>query len=99
MQPRRIPKEYRRGAAALRYQAQVDVAPKVVAKGQGVVAEKIIALAQEHHIPVQSNPDLLSLLSTVDIMEEIPGEMYRAVAEILAYVYSINQQLKTKVSL
>lgn len=87
-------KKNRRGAVALRYQSNSDAAPRVTAKGQGEIAEKILALAREHHIPVVQNSDLLMMLSKVEIMDQIPEALYGAVAEILAYVYSLNEQLK-----
>lgn len=88
------PKKNRRGAVALRYQSNSDAAPRVTAKGQGEIAEKILALAREHHIPVVENADLLMVLSKVELMDEIPEALYGVVAEILAYVYSLNEQLK-----
>ena len=87
-------KKIRKGAVALRYQSNSDAAPRVTAKGQGEIAEKILALAREHQIPVIENADLLMVLSKVEIMDEIPEALYGVVAEILAYVYSLNEQLK-----
>ncbi len=88
------PKKIRTGAVALRYQSNSEAAPRVTAKGQGEIAAKILALALEHNIPVVHNADLLMVLSKVEIMDEIPEALYGAVAEILAYVYSLNEQLK-----
>jgi flagellar biosynthesis protein len=88
------PKKNRNGAVALRYQSNSDAAPRVTAKGQGEIAAKILALAREHNIPVVQNADLLMVLSKVELMDEIPEALYGAVAEILAYVYSLNEQLK-----
>jgi flagellar biosynthesis protein len=79
-------------AAALQYDRQKDVAPRVTAKGRGVVAEKIIELAKKYDIPIKSDPALVQLLSKVEIDEQIPLELYKAVAEILAFVYSMNEQ-------
>ncbi len=78
--------------AALQYDRQKDVAPRVTAKGKGVVAEKIIELAKKYDIPIKSDPALVQLLSKVEIDEQIPLELYKAVAEILAFVYSMNEQ-------
>ncbi|HLP16645.1 MAG TPA: EscU/YscU/HrcU family type III secretion system export apparatus switch protein [Bacteroidota bacterium] len=89
------PTQHRPGAVALRYRSHSDPAPRVTAKGRGAIAEKIIALAQEHNIPIVQNADLLMVLSKVELMDEIPEALYGVVAEILAYVYSINEQLKT----
>lgn len=73
-------------AAALSYK-RGDYAPKVVAKGKGVVAEAIIALARESGVYVHESPELVDLLLRVDIDRDIPPELYRAVAEILAWIY------------
>lgn len=77
-------------AVALRYDRQKDDAPKVVAKGQGIIAEKIIDVAHQYDIPVKDDPDLIEVLSSLEIDEEIPSEIYVAVAELLAFVYSAN---------
>jgi flagellar biosynthesis protein len=79
-------------AAALQYDRQKDVAPRVTAKGRGVVAEKIIELAKKNDIPIKSDPALVQLLSKVELDEQIPMELYKAVAEILAFVYSMNEK-------
>ncbi|MFQ5560986.1 MAG: EscU/YscU/HrcU family type III secretion system export apparatus switch protein [Nitrospinota bacterium] len=78
-------------AAALQYSAK-DVSPVLTAKGSGRVAEKILALAKEHDIPVQEDPDLLYLLSKLDLNDHIPPDLYQVVAEVLAYVYSVNKR-------
>lgn len=83
-------------AAAISYDGTVDVAPKVTAKGCGFVAEKIIELAQKNNIPVRNDPGLVQILCRLDIDEQIPEDLYKAVAEILAYVYSINSKLSQK---
>ena len=85
-------KKYPDKAVALRYDRDKDEAPKVVAKGQGNIAKKIIDLAMEHGIPVKDDPDLIEVLSTLDIDQEIPSEIYVAVAELLAFVYSANSE-------
>lgn len=79
-------------AAALRYRKGEDSAPKLVAKGHGEIAEKIIALAKEHGIPLREDKPLLEVLSSLDLYQEIPPELYKAVAEILAFIYSINKK-------
>ncbi|MGI6455409.1 MAG: EscU/YscU/HrcU family type III secretion system export apparatus switch protein [bacterium] len=86
-----LPDTPRRRAVALRYQHGVDQAPVVVAAGQGTIADKIVTIAQEHNVPLYQDPDLVELLSTVDLGRSIPTDLYKAVAEILAYVYTINQ--------
>ena len=79
-------------AVALRYAPHADRAPKVTAKGSGRVAEKIISLAKEHEIPIQEDPALVQVLSQLDFHEEIPPSVYGVVAEILAFIYSLNQK-------
>ncbi len=77
-------------AAALEYDAECDAAPRVVAKGRAAIAEKILALAREHNIPIRSDPGLVSMLSQLEIDQQIPVELYRAVAEILSFIYRAN---------
>jgi flagellar biosynthesis protein len=80
----------RRKAIAMRYRQDTDHAPKVVAKGQGSTADRIIALAQEHGIPLHEDRDLAQLLGTLEIDAEIPPGMYQALAEVLAHLYRLN---------
>ncbi len=77
-------------AVALVYDRDKQDAPRVAAKGQGRIAEKIIELAREHDIPIKDDPDLVEVLSSLEINQEIPSEIYVAVAELLAFVYSMN---------
>ena len=83
-------------AVALRYTPQADRAPKVTAKGSRQVAEKIIALAREHGVPIQEDPALVQVLSQLDFYEEIPPSVYGVVAEILAFIYSLNQEHRSR---
>ena len=78
-------------AAAIKYDSAGDSAPKVTASGRGIIAEKIIAIAQDNGIPIKNDPDLVQILSKLKVGAEIPVELYRAVAEILAFVYSLNE--------
>ncbi len=80
----------RRRAVALRYTPGKDRAPKVAAKGSGDVAERIVRTARELGIPVREDPDLMALLGGLDIEQEIPADLYLAVAELLAFVYALN---------
>ena len=73
-------------AVALRYDPEIDRAPVVVAKGKGEIAEEIIRIAKENRIPVVENEVLVEALIGLDLYEEIPPELYEAVAEILVYV-------------
>lgn len=83
-------------AVAIRYDEEEASAPKVVAGGQGIIAEKIIETAREAGVHIQQDPDLVELLSKVDIGEEIPVELYQTVAEVLAFVYKVNEKFKDK---
>jgi flagellar biosynthesis protein len=74
-------------AAAIAYDMEKDRAPRVTAKGQGVLAEKIIAVAREHGVPIKDDPALVEVLCRLDLDEYIPVELYKAVAEILAFIY------------
>lgn len=78
-------------AVALSYDQDRDLAPVVVAKGQGLIAERIKALAAEHRVPVEENQTLVKYLMALELYEEIPAELYQVVAEILAFVYRIDR--------
>jgi flagellar biosynthesis protein len=80
-------------AAALKYRPG-DSAPSLVAKGRGLVAEKIIALARRHGVPIREDRNMVEILSTIDLYDEIPPELYKAVAEILAYIYKMSGKLR-----
>ncbi len=88
-------KERPEKAAALKYRHGKDKAPKLAAKGRGKVAEKIIEIAKAHGIAVQEDKELVEFLSMLDLYQEIPPELYKAVAEILAFVYSLKMKTKT----
>ncbi len=79
-------------SAALKYRHGADPAPKLVAKGTGKVAEEIIKIAKAYGIPVKEDKDLIEFLSVLDLYQDIPPELYRAVAEILAFVYYLNTE-------
>lgn len=81
-------------AAAMRFRPGADQAPLVVAKGRGKLAEKIIAVAQAHQVPLVEDPGLVQVLEALDVDTEIPSELYHAVAEVLAFVYRMNQTRK-----
>ena len=83
-------------AAAIKYDSKSANAPKVTARGRGFIADKIIEIAEEFGIPIKNDPDLVQILSKLDIGTEIPVELYRAVAEILAFVYSLNENQRIK---
>ncbi len=82
----------RQRAVALRYDHAHESAPRVMAKGQGPVAERIVALAQEHGIPLHEDRDLVHLLGALDLDVEVPPALYHALAEVLAHLYRANQR-------
>jgi flagellar biosynthesis protein len=75
-------------AVALRYDGVG--APIVAAKGKGDVAAQIIAKAREHDIPLREEPELVKLLAKIPLGDEIPHELYIAVAEVIAFAYSLS---------
>jgi flagellar biosynthesis protein len=77
-------------AVALKYNKGKDSAPKVVAKGKGYIAEKIIEAARENNVPLYEDKNLSQVLEALDLDTEIPPELYRAVAEVLAFIYKLN---------
>jgi flagellar biosynthesis protein len=79
-------------AVALKYKPGDDHAPRVTAKGTGRLAERIIEMARKHGIPVKDDPDLVEVLSRLDLHDQIPPELYVVVAELLAFVYRLNQK-------
>lgn len=91
--PENNPEKDRSLAIALTYAAG-DAAPRVVAKGRGLIAEEIIRRAREHGVYVHESPELVTLLMQVDIDDRIPPALYVAVAELLAWLYRIEQKQK-----
>jgi flagellar biosynthesis protein len=79
-----------RSAVALRWSAGQPGAPRVTAKGCGEVADAILAAARAHGVPVREDKDLVELLAACDLLDEIPSELYAAVARILAYLHALN---------
>jgi flagellar biosynthesis protein len=86
----------RKKAVAVKYKSGQDNAPKVTAKGTGLVAEKIIAVARKQGIPVKDDPSLIEVLSRLDLDQEIPPELYVVVAELLAFVYRLDRKKGSK---
>lgn len=87
-----MPSEYshRPQAVALRYDPQ-DGAPRVVAKGYGTLADNILRTAREHGLYVHESPELVGLLMQVDLDRHVPPQLYQAVAELLAWLYALEQ--------
>ncbi len=79
-------------AISLQYDAKEMLAPKVTAKGTGFVAEQIIKIAKEHNIPLQSDKQLVDLLSQVEIDSQIPEVLYEAIAQVLIFAYQLSDK-------
>ena len=80
-----------RQAVALRYRKTKESAPRVTASGQGLIADAIIKRAEEEGITLMEDPDLVNLLGKIPVGDTIPTDLYKAVSEVLAYVYYINK--------
>ncbi len=78
-------------AAAVQYDQRTDDAPKLVASGEGYIAERIIEIARQADVPVVEDAALVSALLVLELGEEIPGELYEAVAKVLAFVYKLDK--------
>ena len=77
-------------AVALKYNEKKDGAPRVTASGRGDVAKKIIEIAKAHNVPLYEDKNLVQVLEALDLEVEIPPNLYRAVAEVLAFIYQLN---------
>jgi len=78
---------------ALKYARREDGAPRVVAKGAGELAHALLALAETHAVPVRKDADLVELLSQAELGEEVPVELFHAVAVLLAELGRANREL------
>jgi flagellar biosynthesis protein len=85
-------KNSRQKAVALKYDREIDDAPKVVAKGEGEVAKKIIKMANEYDLPIKKDPDLVEMLAQLEIDREIPPNLYKAVAEVFSFIYKLTNK-------
>lgn len=79
-------------AIALKYDKEKDAAPRIVAKGMRLKAEKIREIAREYKIPIMKNIPLANALYRIDVGQEVPEELYDAVAEVLNFVYALQQE-------
>jgi flagellar biosynthetic protein FlhB/flagellar biosynthesis protein len=79
-------------AVALKYDKEKDAAPRVIAKGMRLKAEKIREIAREYKIPILKNIPLANALYRIDVGQEVPEELYDAVAEVLNFVYALQQE-------
>lgn len=89
---KKINDNYIQKVVALKYDLEKDNAPLITAKGIGGAASNIIKIAEENNIPIKKDPDLVELLSKIDIDKEIPGSMYKAVAEIFSFIYDLSNK-------
>jgi flagellar biosynthesis protein len=83
-------------AVAIVYDEKESAAPRVVASGKGLVAERIIATAREAGVHIKEDPNLVEILAKIPLGSEIPVELYQTVAEVLAFVYQVNDKFKQK---
>jgi flagellar biosynthesis protein len=83
----------KKSAVAINYNKEMDIAPKIIAKGKGVLADKIIEIAKQNNIPLYEDPDLIEILSKLDLGQEIPPELYKIIAEVLVYIYKSNNKI------
>lgn len=79
--------------AALRYDTESENAPRLVARGRGHTAQRILELAAEHDLPIRKDPTLVSILGALDVGAEIPPDLYGVIAEVLAWAYHTDQQV------
>lgn len=79
-------------AVALRYDKELEDAPRIIAQGKGEIAEKIIELAIENGIPIHNDPALVDILLDLEYYSEIPEELYKVIARILILVYELDKR-------
>jgi flagellar biosynthesis protein len=83
-------------ASSLQYDNNTSNAPKVTSYGQGNIAQNIIDVAKKHNIPIKKDEDLIEMLSQIEINEDIPTELYQAVAEVFSFIYNISNDEENK---
>jgi flagellar biosynthesis protein len=79
-------------ATALQYNKKSQNAPKVTAQGKGAIAQNIMDVAKKHNIPIKKDEDLLNMLSVIEVNEEIPTELYKAVSEVFSFIYGLTNE-------
>ena len=79
-------------AVALKYKAYEDNAPKVLAKGKGEIAKKIIEKAKKYDVPMFQNEEIANMLLDVEVGEEVPAKMYNAVVEVFVWLYKLEEK-------
>lgn len=83
-------------AVALKYDPETGAAPRVTAKGSGLIAEQILKLAREHDVHIYQSPELLEVLIRLELGDEIPESLYRAIAEVIAFAYGLKPDEERK---
>lgn len=84
----------RKGAVAIGFIEELDDAPKVLAKGYGKIGEEIIAIGKENDIMIREDELLMESLSRLEIGEKVPPKLYQVIAELLAYVYKVENKYR-----
>ncbi|WP_027963172.1 EscU/YscU/HrcU family type III secretion system export apparatus switch protein [Halalkalibacillus halophilus] len=84
----------RKEAIALRFDEASEDAPKVVARGQGLIADEILNQAGDHEIPIYEDETLVDLMRELNINETIPEDLYQGVAEVFAFIYQLDKKYK-----
>lgn len=92
-----IEKEPIKKAAALQYDKEKNNAPYITAHGSGETAKNIIKIAEQNGIPIKKDEDLVNMLSQIELNQEIPVELYKAVAEIFSFIYGISNEEDKKI--
>ena len=85
-------KDKNKKAAALQYNMDKDNAPKIIASGKGDIAQKILEKAKKENIKIEKDQDLVEILVQMEIGEEIPPELYEVIAEILSFIYNLEEK-------
>ncbi len=88
----KLPKQKK--AAALAFTPNVDVAPRVLATGKGLIADRIMQVAKDNGIPLYEDASMVEILVKLDLGDYIPFEIFQAVAEVLAFIYTIEERAK-----
>ena len=88
-----IEKQFIKKAAALKYDKEKDQAPALTASGKGEKARNIIKIAEENGIPIKQDEDLVNMLSEIELNQEIPVELYKAVSEIFSFIYGLSNKV------
>jgi len=77
---------------ALRYHQQTDAAPQLIAKGSGHIGDQILRVAQEHDVPLYQDANLARLLGQLELGEEIPETLYKAVAQVILFAWELSAE-------